>query len=141
MEAARPPATPERRAGRFEPSGWTIFASFILIMVGSLDALWGLAAILNGDIVTVGGEGVIVWNVTAWGWFHLILGAVLLLTAWGLWTGQDWARWTAVVLATLNAILQVGVLPAFPVWALIVIALDVIIIYGLTARWDERPLA
>jgi len=110
----------------------------MLVMVGSLDALWGLAAVLNDKIVTVGGEGVIVWDTTAWGWFHLILGAVLILTAYGLFNMQSWARLTAVVFATLSAILQVGVLPAFPVWALIIIALDVIVIYGLTARWEER---
>jgi hypothetical protein len=50
---------------------------------------------------------------------------------------ESWARWTAVVLAALSAILQVGVLPAFPLWALIVIALDVLVIYGLTARWEH----
>lgn len=142
MEATPRPPSPERgRAGRFEPTGWTMFAAFMLFLAGWLDALWGFAAILNNDIVTVGGEGVIVWDVTAWGWFHLIVGVVLLLTAGGLWSMQTWARWTAVVLATLSAILQVGMLPAFPVWALIIIALDVIVIYGLTARWEERPLA
>jgi hypothetical protein len=138
MEATPPRPTPERRAAPPEPSGWTVFASVMLVMVGSLDALWGLAAVLNDKIVTVGGEGVIVWDTTAWGWFHLILGAVLILTAYGLFNMQSWARLTAVVFATLSAILQVGVLPAFPVWALIIIALDVIVIYGLTARWEER---
>jgi hypothetical protein len=137
METTSPPRTPVRRAAPPQPSGWTIFASVMLLIVGALDAMWGLAAILNDDIVTVGGEGVIVWHVSAWGWFHLILGVVLLVTAWGLSGMQSWARWTAVVLASLSAILQVGVLPAFPVWALIVIGLDVIIIYGLTARWEE----
>jgi hypothetical protein len=137
MEATPPPTRPQRRATRPEPSGWTVFAAFMLIMVGFLDGLWGLAAILNDKVVTVGGEGVIIWDTSAWGWLHLIIGAVLLLTAYGLWNMQSWARFTAVVLATLSAILQVGVLPAFPVWGLIVIALDVIIIFGLTARWEE----
>jgi hypothetical protein len=137
MEATPPRTTRQRRAAPPQPSGWTLFASVILLIVGALDALWGLAAILNDEIVTVGGEGVIVWDISAWGWFHLILGAILLVTAWGLSAMQSWARWTAVVFASLSAILQVGVLPAFPVWALIVIGLDVIIIYGLTARWEE----
>jgi hypothetical protein len=110
----------------------------VLLIVGALDALWWLAAILNDEIVTVGGEGVIMWDISAWGRFHLVLGAIVLVTAWGLWAMQSWARWTAVVFASLSAILQVGVLPAFPVWALILIGLDVIVIYGLTARWEER---
>ena len=140
MEATPPrTTTAQRRAAPPQPSGWTTFAAVMLIIAGALDALWGLAAVLNDEVVTVGGRGVIVWDITAWGWFHLILGAILLVTAWGVATMQSWARWTAVGFATLSAITQVGVLPAFPLWALIVIALDVIVIYGLTARWDQRP--
>src|SRR5512144_1310421 len=138
MMAASPSGGAERRAGVREPGGWVTFAAVMLIVVGALDGLWGLAAVLNDEVVTVGGRGVIVWDISAWGWFHLILGAVLLLTAWGLWTLRGWARWTAVALAALSAVMQVGVLPAFPLWALIVIGLDVIIIYGLTARWEPR---
>ena len=139
MEATPPPpTTPERRTAPSEPGDWAVFASILLVIAGALDAFWGLAAVLNDEVVTVGGGGgVIVWDITAWGWFHLIIGAILILTAWGVWTMQSWARWTAVVLATLSAILQVGVLTAFPLWALIVIALDVLVIYGLTARWEH----
>ena len=52
---------------RPEPRGWTIFAAVVLLIVGALNALWGLAAVLNGDVLAVGGRGVIVWNFTAWG--------------------------------------------------------------------------
>jgi hypothetical protein len=138
METTPPPAAPERRAAPPEPSGWAMFASVVLVIAGSLDAFWGLGAILNDEVVTVGGRGVIVWDFTAWGWIHLILGAILILTAWGVWTMQGWARWTAVAFASLSAILQIAVLPAFPLWALIIIGLDVAIIFGLTARWEER---
>lgn len=110
--AATPPGGAERRAGVREPSGWVTFAAVMLIIAGALDGLWGLAAVLNDEVVTVGGHGVIVWDISAWGWFHVILGAILLLTAWGPWTLQGWARWTAIALAALSAIAQVGVLPA-----------------------------
>ena len=129
--------TPEYR-GAPEASGWTIFASILLVMVAALDGLWGLAAVLNDEVVTVGGSGVIVWDISAWGWFHLVLGAIMFVTAGGLWTMKSWARWTAVALAVVSAITQVGVLPAFPLWAIVVIALDVVVIYGLTARWAAR---
>jgi hypothetical protein len=92
MEATPPRTTPERRVAPPQPSGRTVFAAVMLLIVGALDALWGLAAILNDEIVTVGGEGVIVWDVSAWGWFRLILGAILLVTAWGLSAMQSWAR-------------------------------------------------
>ena len=139
MASSAPRTSAERRGAPPQSSGWTTFAAVMLVIAGSLDALWGLAAILNDQVVTVGGRGVIVWDISAWGWFHLILGAILLVTAWGVGTMQSWARWTAIGFATLSAITQVGVLPAFPLWALIVIALDVIVIYGLTARWEARP--
>jgi hypothetical protein len=83
-------------------------------------------------------QGVIVWDISARGWFHLVLGAIMLLTACGLWTMRSWAHWSAVGLAAVSAITQVGVLPAFPLWALIVIGLEVIVTYGLTARWGAR---
>jgi hypothetical protein len=64
---------------RPEPGGWTIFAAVVLLIVGALNALWGLAAVLNGDVLAVGGRGVIVWNFTAWGWIHLIVGASMVV--------------------------------------------------------------
>lgn len=137
MASTAPDIAERRRIAPPEPSGWTTFAAVMLIIAGSLDAIWGLGAILNDHVVTVGGQGVIVWDIGAWGWFHLILGAILCLMAWGVATMKSWARWTAVVVASVSAITQVGVLPAFPLWALIVIALDVIVIYGLTARWEQ----
>jgi hypothetical protein len=75
-----------------QPTGWTYFAGSILFIVGSLDALWGLAAILNNDIVIVGGHGAIVANITTWGWVHLILGSVMALAGLGLFAGSSGAR-------------------------------------------------
>jgi hypothetical protein len=119
------------------PTGWAVFAGFILLMVGFLDLLYGLAAILNDDVVVVGGRGAIIADLTTWGWIHLVLGAILVLTSFGLFTAQGWARWTAVFFATVNAIAQIGVFTYAPLWAFILILLDVLIIYNLTARWEE----
>ena len=79
----------------------------------------------------------IILDFTVWGWIHIVTGLAMLLTCWGLFAMKGWARWTAVVVATVSAILQVGVLPAFPLWALLVITIDVIVIYQLTARWAD----
>jgi hypothetical protein len=86
--------------------------------------------------VTVGGRGAIVWDITVWGWIHLLIGLVMIATSVGLFMMKGFARWFGIFFATLSAILQVGVLTAFPIWALIVIALDVVVIYQLTVRWD-----
>ena len=113
-----------------------MFAGALLLIVGSLDALWGLAAILNDQVVVVGGRGAIIADLTTWGWIHLILGSVVALTGIGLFTGSSGARWAAVFFVALNAIAQIVWFPAAPLWAFLMIILDVTIIYQLTARWD-----
>ena len=117
------------------PSGWVSFAAVILFMAGSLGFFYGLGAVLNDEAITIQGRGVIVWDFTAWGWAHMILGVIMVLTSAGLLTGQGWARVMAVIFATLNAIAQVGLITANPIWSTVLIALDVIVIYQLTARW------
>ena len=129
-------APPEAGRARGEPSGWIVFAATMLFLAGMFDAIWGLGAILNDQVVTVGGQGVIVWDITVWGWVHLLVGLVMIGTSVGLFMMKGFARWLGIFFASLSAILQVGVLTAFPIWALIVIALDVVVIYQLTARWD-----
>jgi hypothetical protein len=127
---------PQSRVQERQPTGWTVFAAMVLILVGSLDALWGLAAILNDQVVVVGGHGAIIADISTWGWVHLILGAIMVLSGMGLATGSSTARWVAVILVTVNAISQVVWFPLAPLWAFLIILLDVTIIYQLTARWD-----
>src|SRR5262245_2766996 len=135
MAQTYPSDVPQGRA-RGEPSGWIVFAATILFLVGMFGAIWGLGAILNDKVVTVGGSGAIVWDITVWGWVHLVVGLVMIATSVGLFMMKGFARWFGIFFASLSAILQVGVLTAFPIWALIVIALDVVVIYQLTVRWD-----
>ena len=119
-------------------SGWAAFAGVVMFIVGSLDALWGLGGILNDDVVVVGGEGAIIADITLWGWVHLILGSVIALIGLGLLTGNEAARVGAVFFLSLNAISQIVWFPAAPLWAFLLILLDVVIIYQLTARWDRQ---
>jgi hypothetical protein len=114
-----------------------IFAGAVMIIVGFLNFFYGLAAILNDDVVVVGGHGAIIADLTTWGWVTLILGGVLTLTGFGLAVGSEAARVVGIVIVTVNAIEQVWIFPAAPLWAFIVIVLDVIILYNLTARWAE----
>ena len=118
------------------PSGWVLFAGVIMLVDGILDACWGLAALLNDEVVTVGGHGVVVWDFTAWGWAHLIGGTLIAITGIGLLAMRGWARWLGVLFVSINVILQFGVFTAFPLWAMLIIALDVIVIYQLTVRWE-----
>jgi hypothetical protein len=119
------------------PNAWIAFAGIVLFLNGVFGFLFGLAAILNDEVVTVGGRGgVVVWDFTAWGWIQLVLGLVMVLVGVGLFTGNSAARWLAVALAVLSAIVQFATLSAFPLWSILVIALDVIVIYQLVARWQ-----
>jgi hypothetical protein len=129
MEASR--GIPEK-----QPTGWAIFAGAVLFMVGSLDALFGLAAVLNDEVVVVGGHGAIIADITTWGWVHLILGSIMALTGLGLFAGSSGARWAAVFFVMVNAISQIVWFPLAPLWAFLIIILDVVIIYQLTARWE-----
>jgi hypothetical protein len=107
----------------------------MMLLIGFLNFFYGLAAVVNDDVVVVGGEGAIIADLTTWGWVTMILAVILVFTAYGLFAGAEWARWAGVLFVTLNAIEQVWIFPAAPLWAFIVILLDVIIIYNLTARW------
>ena len=84
----------------------------------------------------VGGQGAIIADITTWGWVHLILGSAMALTGLPLIAGRSWARWAAVFFVAVNAIAQIVWFPAAPLWAFLIIILDVTIIYQLTARWE-----
>jgi hypothetical protein len=137
METSSVAAKDRRRAEDRQPTGWTVFAGVLLFIFGSLDALWGLAGILNDEVVLVaGGGGVIIADVTTWGWIHLILGSIVASTGLGLFAGAEWARWTAIFFVTINVISQIVWFPAAPLWAFLMIILGATIIYQLTARWE-----
>jgi hypothetical protein len=113
-----------------------------MLLLGSLDALWGLAAILNDEVVVVGGRGALIFDITAWGWIHLILGSLVALTGFGLISGNAAARVAGIFLVTVNAVAQIVWFPAAPLWAFLMIILDTVIIYQLTVNWtaDEARL-
>jgi hypothetical protein len=125
----------QRRVESRQPTGWTVFAGAVMLIVGSLDALYGLAGILNDEVVIVGGQGVLIADVTTWGWIHLILGSIVAATGLGLFAES--ARWAAIFFVSVNAVAQIVWFPAAPLWAFLMIILDVAIIYQLTARWEE----
>lgn len=109
-----------------------------MVILGFLDAFWGLAAILNDEVVVVGGHGALIFDITAWGWFQMLLGVVIGLTGFGLLVGNEVARVLGIFLLAINAVLQIVWFPAAPLWAFLMIVLDVVIIYQLTVNWTER---
>ncbi|HEX8689830.1 MAG TPA: hypothetical protein VF729_06270 [Solirubrobacterales bacterium] len=107
----------------------------MMFILGSLDALWGLAAIVNDEIVVVGGQGALIFDITTWGWIHLILGSIVALTGLGLIMGNTAARVAGIFFVAVNAIAQIVWFPAAPLWAFLMIIIDTVIIYQLTMNW------
>jgi hypothetical protein len=117
-------------------SGWAVggitFAASMLILIGAFQAIDGLVAIFNDDFFVRVQSYTFDIDVTAWGWIHLILGILLVVTGWGLFAAKEWAAVTAIFLAMLSAIANFFFIPYYPFWAILVIALDVWVIWALT---------
>jgi hypothetical protein len=119
-------------------AGWARFAGVILLVSGIFSAIQGLVALVGPNTYyLVAGGSLFLLDVNGWGWWNLIVGFLLFLTALALFAGATWARIVAIVLAVLSAIGQMLLIPAQPWWALIVIAIDVLVIYALTTHGDE----
>jgi hypothetical protein len=118
--------------------GWIIFAGTMLVLVGTFHVIQGLVALFDDGYYLVGKNGLTV-NVdyTGWGWTHLIGGIIIIAAGLGLFAGRMWARVVGVVLAGLSAILNFAFIAAYPFWSLTVIALDIFVIYALTAHGRE----
>lgn len=118
--------------------GWVWFAAFTLITVGLFNVVAGLVAVFDSDkIIAWTGSGIAIIDVSAWGWVHLILGAIMALVGFALFGGAPWVRTTAVVLVVLNLIAQFVSLPVTPWWSLVVIGLDIVILWALIVHGDE----
>lgn len=118
-------------------SGWIMFAAVMMGLMGAYNALQGLAAIFSDDYYLVADRELLVFDFTTWGVIMLAWGALLVLGAIALYSGKAWARWFALAAVGLNAVAQSGFFAAFPLWSIVVIALSVLVIFALTARWDE----
>ena len=119
--------------------GLVLFASVLLVIVGCFNLIYGIAAIANSHVFTAHAHYVF-GNLRTWGWITLILGVVQLLAAAGVLAGNQVARWFAVVVVGLNAIEQMFFIPAYPFWSLMIIAVDVVALYGLCAYGSRSNL-
>ena len=120
-------------------AGWIGFAGTLMLIVGSIDFFQGLIALFDDEYYVVTPSGFLLIDLTGWGWVMLIWGSLLLVAGLGLLTAQSWARWFTIVVVSLNFLIQLGFLgnSNYPLWTLTALALNVIVLYALTARWDE----
>lgn len=123
-------------------TGWIVFAGVMMLMMGAFHVIQGLVALFQDTYYLVGQEGLVVQvDYTTWGWVHTILGAVVILAGVALLAGQMWARIIAVILAFGSALVNIAFLGAYPLWSLMMIAIDVLVIYAVTMHGKEmKPI-
>lgn len=144
------PPTPSRArttsapdAGYYDDArgyGWVLFAGIMLMVAGTMNFIYGIAAI-SGSSFYVGGAHYVISDLNTWGWVVMIVGIIQFCVALGIWAKSGWARWTGVVVASINACIQLVFLPASPFLALSIFALDLLVIYGLVAYGGRQQSA
>jgi hypothetical protein len=130
----------EQSTGYDQPTGWTgwiIFAGVIMIIGGALNLFYGIVAVVNDEWVVFTNRANVYLDVSEWGWVHIILGAIVLLAGIGVFSGNILARIVGVVVASISLIVNFFFIPVYPLWALTVIVIDVLVIWALTAHGRE----
>jgi hypothetical protein len=123
---------PAERTSGAGVTGGMVLAGVLMMVGGALGFLNGLAVIIHkGFYATVNSNYPYRWNITSWGWTELALGAVVFLAGICVMLGMVWARVVGVILATLSAVASFLFIPYFPVWSIILVAVDVYIIWAL----------
>ena len=120
--------------------GWVYFAGFMMIVLGVFQAIAGLTALLNDQFYIKLQSHLLVLDYTKWGWIHLLFGVILIVAGSNLFQGRGWARILGVILVTLNLVAQFAFVSAYPVWSIIMMIVDVLIIYALTVHGGEAAI-
>ena len=120
-------------------AGLVLFASVLLLVAGFFNMIYGIAAIANSHVFVANAHYVF-GDLRAWGWITLIIAVLQLAAAAGVLAGNQLARWFAVAVVGLNAIDMMFFIPAYPFWALVIIAVDVVALYGLCAYGSRENL-
>ncbi len=115
-------------------AGWATFAAILMILVGLFHAFAGLVAIFDESFYVVAEEWLFEFDATTWGWIHLIGGLIVLVSGFGIFTGNVVARTVGVVIAASSALINFAWLPYYPVWSVLMIALAVAVIWALTVH-------
>lgn len=113
---------------------WLMFAAVTMIIVGALQAINGLVALLNDEFYVNVQDYTFKLDITQWGWIHVLLGLVLILAGIGIYSGNVLARSVGVIIASLSTVANFMSLPYYPVWSVIIIAINITLIWALTVH-------
>ncbi|WP_200309349.1 DUF7144 family membrane protein [Streptomyces adelaidensis] len=133
-----PTRAPEHDAGSAWALGGLVFAGVLMMVIGVMGILNGIAGIATDDVYTNIGSYVFEFSLTAWGWIHLAIGLGVLATGWFVIQGREWARAMGIALTSLVAIEYFMFLPYAPIWSLICIAIAVFVMWSLATSPDPR---
>jgi|HigsolmetaAR201D_1030396.scaffolds.fasta_scaffold03771_9 hypothetical protein len=121
-------------------NGWMLFAGVMLMIVGILNFVYGIAAVDSASFY-IDDARYVFSDLNTWGWIILIIGALQITGGASLLAGGEWGRWIGILTAGANAIAQLLFLPSFPLLSLALFSIDILILYGLIARWEPRHKA
>jgi hypothetical protein len=121
-------------------AGAVVFAAVLLLISGTLGILQGASAVAKDKVYVATPKYVYQFDLTGWGWVHIALGAIAVVVGVGLLADQTWARWSGVAIASLSLIAQFLWLPYSPWWAIVMMAIDIFVIWGLTSHRRVREI-
>jgi hypothetical protein len=140
MSTQVPPGPVTNRAQHEAPpeSAWvgglTMFAVVMMLIVGILQALNGIAALFNDKVYVTTPNYIYAFDLTGWGWIHLLLGVLVAVVGVAIMQGQTWGRWVGIGLVGLSLIANFLFIPYYPIWSLVIIALEVAVIAALATH-------
>ncbi|MBK6437634.1 MAG: hypothetical protein IPF88_03270 [Candidatus Microthrix sp.] len=118
-------------------TGWIYFAGTMLLIGGTLSIIYGFVALFNDNWVVFGNTNAVFLDLTGWGWVHVIIGALIVLSGFGVFTGNVLARTVGVIVAAVSMIANFLWLPVYPFWAIIIIVIDALVIWALMVHGGE----
>jgi len=117
--------------------GWLLFAATMLGLGGILSVFDGIAALSKSKFYTANSHYVFS-DLRTWGWFMLIVGALLIVAAMGVFSGSGFARWYGILIAALSTLVHFEAIQSYPAWSLIIITLNVLVIYALAVYGGRK---
>ena len=118
-------------------TGWVFFTGFMMIIMGFMQTLAGLTALLNNEWLVVTQRNLLFLNFTTWGWIHLLLGIVVLIAGFYVMHGSTWARVVGTILAGISLIANLAYVNTYPIWSIAIMVVDVLVIYALIVHGGE----
>jgi hypothetical protein len=128
-------------AGSWWAFGFILFAGCMMLMMACFDFFQGLAAVIKGDFYVVVPNYAFNVDTTAWGWIHMLLGIVVAAAGVFLFFGKMWARIIAIIVALVSAVVNFLSIPYYPIWSILIVVLDVLVIWAIAAHGREMQQA